>query len=1741
MQYGACWQALAQTVEQRSQAWSRTLGALGIACLVSGVASAQSVSNYSFTQSAGTYTGLPAPKVLGASTTADNSATDDAVYAAPLPFAFTFNGVAYTSLSVSTNGFVTFGSVTPQVDLYNPLDATTTYSGAVAVLASDLAGSSTAGNLGELSYSTLGNSPNRSFVVQWKHFARFGSNRSDEDLNFQLQLSETTNTISLVYGPCALSPQPMPQQVGLRGRSSSDAASRVVANNGNWDASTAATSAGTAALSSKTYPKAGLTYTFGAPLPAAPTALAFSAVTAGGMTVGFTDNSLTENSFLVEYSADATFANASSLSITSTSKTTTGTTYLAVLTGLAPATTYYVRVRAVGEAQSAPLLGQQATAASQAMTVAGLSYGQSGAPTYRGYTAQALTSLLVRTTGTANPPALSSLTFDLGSTSGADLGALQLYRTASSIFDPATATLLPTTGGLPLAGHTCTFALSSPDPLGPGTTYYWLTCDVAATATPGHSLGAVPTAAIIGGSSYTAFALSGSATTRPIALPLNGTYTVGTGGDYSTLTQAVADLTRRGVATGAGTAGVTLALTNQASTTVYNEANGEAFPLVLRTAAGMDAAHRVTIRPASGVQASISGSATGSAIVLSQGADYFTLDGANTPGVNTRDLSITNTSTAASAVVWLQSQGLGAGASYNEVRNLNLRGGTITNLTFGVLVGNTSLEFTSKGADNDYVNIENNTVANCYVGILAAGTTTTSAGGLDGLSIRGNLLGPATNSADNLGYAGLEVSYAVAPSLRGNTVQNVRTAADLDATGIYVHHATGLTLSGNTVAGVGVRNTNGQFSAFGIYLGTGVANATVSGNVVRDVSTTSISRTGLPTGVGVYVGTATLGANVELSNNMIGSLAGQFGPIGMFLDADAAPQSGIRLYYNTVGLQGSYASASGAVSTALYVPLGTTGIDSRNNILANTLTGSNQNSQGYALYSPAGVASYTASNYNNYYVKGPQNNLAVVGVGTCSTLDQLQSSAIGLGQDAQSLTLNPDFASDTDLHIDNRNLAVGTPLGSIAVDIDGDSRSATAPTIGADELQALSVDVQPVALAAPAAGSTCFGSTEPVVVAVRNTTTAALDFTLHPLLVMVTVSGPVSRSFTTTISTNAGNPGGQTLAGGATVNVPLPGTLNMTATGSYAFAVTATAAGDGNTANDQLAPETRVNNTPAMLPAAAALSLCGGSSTSITYAGYGSLSVSPMTGVSISGSTVTFSPSATTRYAITGTSLDAAQCPRTVAATITVNTSTTWTGAAGSDWFAAGNWTNCVPSRATDAVLPAGAPTYPRLDDPSATAEARSLTLSAGASLGQSAGTLALYGDFTSATDASLLTLTGGAVELRGTKPQVMGVASLYDLRLSLGNALATATLGGDLTVSHTLTLAQGVLATDRYALTLPASATLVETETSYVLGQVRVPGRSPGAGQAETFGGIGLKLTPSASSAVLPGATTVVRTTGVALRGVATSQSILRYFDIQPTVDQNLDVRLDLAFWEHERNGIATSNLQLFKSTTGTSGPWLTQAATVTSPTSVSQDHITDFSTWTLGSTANPLPVELSQFDATRQGADALLTWTTASELNNRGFEVQASTDGQAFQALGFVAGAGNSATTRRYRYLDQAPGKAGLRYYRLRQLDANGTASYSPVRTLAFEAATAVLVQAAPNPFSSSLSVTFTLPAEAPVALALTDALGRPVYQQALGTLPAGPHQSALDNLAALPSGLYLLRVTVAGNAHTLKVVKE
>jgi hypothetical protein len=177
--------------------------------------------------------------------------------------------------------------------------------------------------------------------------------------------------------------------------------------------------------------------------------------------------------------------------------------------------------------------------------------------------------------------------------------------------------------------------------------------------------------------------------------------------------------------------------------------------------------------------------------------------------------------------------------------------------------------------------------------------------------------------------------------------------------------------------------------------------------------------------------------------------------------------------------------------------------------------------------------------------------------------------------------------------------------------------------------------------------------------------------------------------------------------------------------------------------------------------------------------------------------------------------------------------------------------------------------------------------------------------------------------------------------------------------------------------------------------------------------------------------------------------------------------------------------------------------------------------------------PVELTSFEAKIIGNAVNLTWETATEINNYGFEIERrnkSLNGGGdfcnWEEIGFVAGSGTTTERRNYSFKDiNTPD--GLVNYRIKQIDFNGSSEYSNILELEFSSPIEYfLYQNYPNPFNPGTTIKFALPEKATVELAVYNSLGEKVAEVYNGAMDEGYHEIEF-RAESLSSGIYFYRL--------------
>lgn len=219
-------------------------------------------------------------------------------------------------------------------------------------------------------------------------------------------------------------------------------------------------------------------------------------------------------------------------------------------------------------------------------------------------------------------------------------------------------------------------------------------------------------------------------------------------------------------------------------------------------------------------------------------------------------------------------------------------------------------------------------------------------------------------------------------------------------------------------------------------------------------------------------------------------------------------------------------------------------------------------------------------------------------------------------------------------------------------------------------------------------------------------------------------------------------------------------------------------------------------------------------------------------------------------------------------------------------------------------------------------------------------------------------------------------------------------------------------------------------------------------------------------------------------------------------------------------------ANVQFYKRSLYGAG--VLEPITTTYNSTTNEIEITGFSTFSefvaAGNTS--LPIELSSLRATSDGSDVILVWTTESETDNVGFDVEHRVDG-VWQRLAFVEGAGTTDRPLEYQYRvsDLRP---GIHAFRLRQIDYDGSFEYShDVEATIGVAGTHELSPVFPNPMRDRGAFSLSLAREQRIRIELFDVIGRRTQVLHDGTLTAGSTHRFTIESTDMPPGVYMLRV--------------
>ena len=602
----------------------------------------------------------------------------------------------------------------------------------------------------------------------------------------------------------------------------------------------------------------------------------------------------------------------------------------------------------------------------------------------------------------------------------------------------------------------------------------------------------------------------------PLAIP-TGTYNVGAGQTYLSLSDAIADMNSRGIA-----GPVTLNLTD--SNYDYTTPNGgNFFPTLLGPVAGNSSVNTITIEKSSG-SATLTAdgygnngtvgnqlvssviNASNSPIFGVVGADYVTMRNINftvVPG----SLNALSGSNADHGLL-VMSSSFTDGATNNVFRDLSF---SLDRANRDSLAIFQYAPFAPNPA-NKYYNL---TISNTFAGIWLDGAASTPDIGCEigvtGAVTQNTIGGAAANDIGNGATQtwGIRARNQSGVKIFKNEIRNITGTGALPVDGIILDNA------GSGLVSVGSNE--------------------ISGNVIHDLNNTSITA-GVVSGIRESL-TNNAGSVSNVFNNFIYNLNSASTAtatrriIGIFSqDTFTAAASTHNIQNNSVRI----APTNLATSNAAFEIFSSTPVfNVRNNIFAN-FTGAQTGAASHYCWASTSSSSIggpgSASDFNDLYIDNTANGFVGRGAMTdFATLANWQTILPGAGPDDNSISVNPLFTSPTNLHLTLTSPAIdtGTTIASVPVDIDGDSRphGAAAYDIGADEaipemdVRGLNISIVDGDTSPSVTDDTDFGQT-PVnggtvshVFTIANTGLALLNLSGTPRVV---INGPNAADFTVT-------------------------------------------------------------------------------------------------------------------------------------------------------------------------------------------------------------------------------------------------------------------------------------------------------------------------------------------------------------------------------------------------------------------------------------------------------------------------------------------------------------------------------------------------------------------------------------------------------------------------------------------------
>ena len=493
-----------------------------------------------------------------------------------------------------------------------------------------------------------------------------------------------------------------------------------------------------------------------------------------------------------------------------------------------------------------------------------------------------------------------------------------------------------------------------------------------------------------------------------VMVGIAGTFHVGVGKDFSTLTNAAAALNTKCL--------------DGPVTLILDDATypSEVYPVALNANSGSSQTNTVTIKPNTGISPVFTANVL-TGIFNLNGIDYLTIDGSNS-GTNSKNMTIRNTSRMSGtyAISVLNQNG------NDPATNVTIRN-CIINCTPPALKSICAISFSETGGGYDNFTIDNNTIAGAYEAIRFLGSST---GIIHNGRITNNIFGSMSDTSALITHQGIVMQYA------DNTL-----------------------ISGNEI--IGPYNGSINIGQTGIALDNGCTNTKITGNRIHDFYHPEDNGWGV---TGIWFSTADASTVTEISNNVIYNIkspgmnsgVGQNICYGMFFRSGG----NVKILNNTIYLSGPFLSSQYEASSAclgFYYQVTGHEFEVRNNILKNSMvcTGTpNIYGRAYGIMVSGAASMFSIIDNNDFYINGYNGNIGqqfTNVIGAIVNFPTLTSWQTFTGQEAHSITTDPVFTSETNLIPTTTDMNnAGSFISSVPADITGINRS-NPPDMGAYE------------------------------------------------------------------------------------------------------------------------------------------------------------------------------------------------------------------------------------------------------------------------------------------------------------------------------------------------------------------------------------------------------------------------------------------------------------------------------------------------------------------------------------------------------------------------------------------------------------------------------------------------------------------------------------------------------------------